>query len=383
MIPGVERIVIVGAGILGTMHAWMAVRAGAEVVHLDADVGPRRASVRNFGLVWVSGRAAGAELALAQRARDHWQVIGAAVDGTGFRANGSLTVALDGDELAVLAGAVELPDADERGFTLVGPDETAQRNPAVRGRVAGALWCARDAVVEPGRVLGALRDALGRTGRYRFEPGRRAVEAGHGVVRDAAGRTEGADLVIVCPGADHEGLAAEVLAAAPLRRCRLQMMETAPLGEPCPTSLADIDSLRYYPAFASLRLDALAPQPAVAAEHRMQLLAVQRLDGGITIGDTHAYDEPFPVGVTEGPYEHLRARAEAILGRALPTVVRRWSGVYSQATDDSACVRLRLDDTTWVVTGPGGRGMTLSPALAEDTLVAAGLGDRLAGVVPA
>jgi glycine/D-amino acid oxidase-like deaminating enzyme len=115
----------------------------------------------------------------------------------------------------------------------------------------------------------------------------------------------------------------------------------------------------------------------------MQLLAVQRLDGGITIGDTHAYDEPFPVGVTEGPYEHLRARAEAILGRALPTVVRRWSGVYSQATDDSACVRLRLDDTTWVVTGPGGRGMTLSPALAEDTLVAAGLGDRLAGVVPA
>jgi hypothetical protein len=28
--------------------------------------GPRRASVRNFGLVWVSGRAAGAEVTAAQ-----------------------------------------------------------------------------------------------------------------------------------------------------------------------------------------------------------------------------------------------------------------------------------------------------------------------------
>ncbi|GAA4587932.1 ABC-type Fe3+ transport system permease subunit [Actinoplanes octamycinicus] len=29
----------------------------------------------------------------------------------------------------------------------------------------------------------------------------------------------------------------------------------------------------------------------------MQLLMVQRLDGGLTVGDTHAYAEPFPVTV--------------------------------------------------------------------------------------
>ena len=32
----------------------------------------------------------------------------------------------------------------------------------------------------------------------------------------------------------------------------------------------------------------------MAAAHHLQLLMVQRADGGLTIGDTHAYDEPFP-----------------------------------------------------------------------------------------
>ena len=66
------RVVVVGGGILGTMHALFAVRAGASVVHLDRYEQPRGASVRNFGLVWVSGRPPGAELALALRARELW-----------------------------------------------------------------------------------------------------------------------------------------------------------------------------------------------------------------------------------------------------------------------------------------------------------------------
>ena len=38
----------------------------------------------------------------------------------------------------------------------------------------------------------------------------------------------------------------------------------------------------------------------------------------------------------EEPYDHLRARAEALLGRPLPRVLRRWAGVYSEVTGTSA-----------------------------------------------
>src|SRR5215469_7821034 len=68
-----DRVVVVGGGVLGTMHAVQARSRGIDVVHLEREAGPRGASVRNFGLIWVSGRAAGPELALAQRARTLWE----------------------------------------------------------------------------------------------------------------------------------------------------------------------------------------------------------------------------------------------------------------------------------------------------------------------
>lgn len=370
MASGGARVVVVGGGVLGTMHALLARGRGCDVVHLERDAGPRGASVRNFGLVWVSGRAAGPELDLALRARELWEGVGAEVPGAGFRPDGSLTVALDERELAVLRGSADLPDADVRGFAVLGPDEVADLAPAIRGDVAGALRCPHDAVVEPGRVLGAIRDHLTGPG-YRFLPGRLAVGAEAGTVVDHTGERHDGDVVVLCPGATYDTVAADHLGTAGLRRCRLQMCETEPLGERLHTAVADIDSLRYYPAFASLPLGDLGPQTAVAAEHRIQLLLVQRADGGLTIGDTHAYDEPFPVGVEEAPYDHLVGRVEAILGRRLPPVRRRWAGVYSQVTDERTHHHARLDDRTWVVTGPGGRGMTLSPAIAEQTLAEA------------
>jgi glycine/D-amino acid oxidase-like deaminating enzyme len=145
------------------------------------------------------------------------------------------------------------------------------------------------------------------------------------------------------------------------------MMETDPLEADLPFALADGDSLRYYPAFSDVARG-LDPPADVVSEWGMQLLCVQRLHGGLTIGDTHSYEEPFDFALDPAPYEHLQARVECILGRSLPAVRRRWHGVYSVATDGRIVVRERLDEGVWVVTGLGGRGMTLSPAVAEATL---------------
>ncbi len=362
------RVVIVGGGVVGTMHAWAATRAGHDVVQLEADAEPRRASVRNFGLVWVSGRAPGTELDLALRARELWQELGSTIGGIGLRSDGSLTVAQHPAELAVMEELVAQPDADRRGVRVLDADETRARNPAVRGELLGALFCSRDAVVEPRQVLPALRATLESEGRYEFIGGRVATHVESGRVADHTGAVHGGDLVVVCPGAMHHGVAAEFLAAAPVRRCRLQMMQTEPLGERLTTALADGDSLRYYPAFDLPSAAALPPPAPVVVEYRAQLLVAQRVSGELTIGDTHHYDEPYDFAVDETPYTHLLARAESLLGRPVPPVRRRWAGVYSQATDDSTCVRVRPAPGIVIVTGLGGRGMTLSPAVAEQTL---------------
>jgi FAD dependent oxidoreductase TIGR03364 len=371
------RVVIVGGGILGTMHAVMARRRGLAVTHLEREQDGRGASVRNFGLVWVSGRRAGPELALALRARELWAEIADFAPGTGFRPHGSLTIATTEAELAVMREAAALPDAKQREFELLSPRQVRSVNPALQGEFLGGLWCRADAIVEPRHALPALRAALAGPG-YDWRPGLEAVEVAANGVRDSRGTWHRGDLVVLCTGADHTGLAGPHLAAsgalardaggAGLRRVRLQMLQTAPLPGSLATAVADGDSLRYYPAFEVPSRDALPPQAPVAAASRAQLLLVQRLDGSLTIGDTHEYDEPFGFDVTEDAYEHLLDRAFALLGIAIPPVRRRWAGVYSEVTGTSALYhRSAVKPGVVLVTGPGGRGMTCSPAIAEET----------------
>jgi FAD dependent oxidoreductase TIGR03364 len=369
-----RRAIVAGGGVLGTWHALELAGAGFSVEHLEAEAAPMGASVRNFGLVWVSGRRSGAELEVARRARRRWEEIGAAVPGIAFRAMSSLTVACDEGARAVMEGFAGHPDATARSITFLEPDAARAVNPAVRGAITGALHCAEDAVVEPRVALGALRAHLSgvHEDRYRFHPGRRvAVAEPHALVDTTGTRWEG-EVVVLATGAAYDHLPGSEPVAGRLRRVRLQMLETAPFATAVTTSLADVDTLRYYPAYESASLAQLGEQTPVAAAHHLQLLLVQRPDGGLTIGDTHAYEEPFDFALSEDPTHELLERARRILGTALPPVRRRWEGVYAQCTDGAVCLREEICPGVWMVTGPGGRGMTCAPAIAADTLRAAG-----------
>src|SRR6478672_7409499 len=303
------------------MHAVMARRRGFEVVQLEREAEARGASVRNFGLVWVSGRKAGPELSLALRARALWAELGAQVPGIGFRAAGSLTLASGDAELALLKEAAALPDADRREFELLDPAAVRAVNPALRGEFAGGLFCRADAIVEPRQVLPALRGHLAARGEgqsgYEWLPGREVTEIVPNAVRDHTGAWHQCDLVVLCPGAAHTGVAGRYLARGGVRRVRLQMMQTAPLAERMTTALADGDSLRYYPA----------------------------------------YDLP--------------GRGQTLLGAPIPPVRRRWAGVYSEVNPavggHALYHRAEVEPGVILVTGPGGRGMTCSPAIAEET----------------
>ncbi|MFC8129178.1 TIGR03364 family FAD-dependent oxidoreductase [Streptomyces sp. NPDC057302] len=367
------RVIVVGAGVVGTMHAWHAVERGHEVVQIERESEARGASLRNFGQIWVSGRAGGEELDTALRARELWEEIGARVEGIGFRANGSLTLVRNERERAVAEAALARPDAAARGYKLLGADEARALNPALRGDFIAGLWCERDAAVEPRVAQLRLREALLASPRYTFLPGREVRDVvGENAVRDDHGDVHTGDVVVLATGAWLGGLVRELAGPdLPVRRVRLQMMQTEPLGEALTTSVADADSFRYYPAYTSDALDALnagQPQPPTAAEHKMQLLMVQREDGGLTIGDTHEYEHPFAFDTLEDPYDHLTEVVEGFLGHPLPKIKRRWAGVYAQCVDTTRVVhRQQVREGVWLVTGPGGRGMTCSPAIAEQT----------------
>ena len=293
------------------------------MVHLEREPAPRGATVRNFGLIWVSGTAAGTELTLALRARELWEQIASEVPGTGFRAHGSLTLAGDEAEAALLNEAACLPDAAERGYRLLDAGSVRDLNPALRGRLL------LRAVLREGRHRRAAAGSRRRFATTCSPPGHRTATAGF-----LAGKLS-TSLQARCATRPAPGTKAissscapaprtpawqgpylarfdQAPADPPLRRVRLQMLQTEPFDRRLTTSVADGDSLRYYPAYDLPGRARLAPQaPAAAAAARAQLLLAQRLDGSLTIGDTHAYDEPFDFDLDEAPYDHLRSQGRA------------------------------------------------------------------------
>src|SRR3954471_3008468 len=94
-------IAIVGAGIVGLAHAYMALKKGYKVVLFEREQFAIGASVRNFGLIWPIGQEPGAGLDRALKTRNHWIEV-AKEAGLWINTNGSLHVVYHDDEWDVL-----------------------------------------------------------------------------------------------------------------------------------------------------------------------------------------------------------------------------------------------------------------------------------------
>jgi FAD dependent oxidoreductase TIGR03364 len=363
------RLIIVGAGIVGTALAVAAVEQGHEVVHLERDAEPRGATVRSFGLLWISGRAPGRELDVALASRLRWLELARRAPEIGLRTCGSLLLARTAEEVALIEEACAQPDAGARGLAVVGAEEARRLNPALGGSFACALHCELDAVIEPRRVLPALRGLAAAAGTYSFLPGRTVVRADGAAVRDHLGDVHEGDLVLVCTGAWLELYGADRIAAAKLRVVRLQMAETVPLAEPLTTAVANADSMRYYPGFALPARDGLQAPDAVVERFEAQLLLAPRRDGSLTIGDTHAYDSPGAFGSDDEAHAYLEREAEAAFGAPAAAIRRRWEGAYLRRCDGRDWVwREEVRPGVVAVAGTGGMGVTGSQQLALETL---------------
>ena len=154
------RLLVVGAGVLGVHHALAALDAGWEDVLCERDGRPRSASVRNFGLVWCSGRSSGPELGLALDARRRWEKFGAAVPEIGFRPAGSLTLARRDDEVDVLEEFLEHAPGRGLDASLLTPTPITEVNPAVAGDAIAGVLVRDDAVLEPRLTAPSLLDRI-------------------------------------------------------------------------------------------------------------------------------------------------------------------------------------------------------------------------------
>lgn len=357
---------------IGTALAVTALDRGHSVVQIERELEPRGASVRNFGLIWICGRAGGRELELALAGRAAWKALSRRAPTIGFRPMGCLLAARNQAELDLITAACGRDDALDRGFRLLTPDQAAEIEPSL-SRVVGALSSPLDAVVEPAAALAALRAVAASSGRYRFVPGRTVVDV-NGAATDHHGERHDGDLIVLCPGDALDLFPPATVESAGLRRCNLQMLETDRPPVPLRKALADGNALRYYPAFDLAERSLLAPPEPIVQRFSAQLLIAPRLDNRLTIGDTHVDDLPGAFGSDEDADDHLLRSATRLLGGTALRVRRRWTGSYLRRTDGCDCVLIEeTRNGAFLVGAAGGMGMTAAPAIAAEALDTAGV----------
>lgn len=371
--PEAYDVAVVGAGILGLATAYHAARDGQRVVVLERDPAAQGASVRNFGMVWPIGQPAGPRLERALRSREHWlAVVGAA--GLHHRTAGSLHLAYDPDELAVLEEFVA-NEGGQRGCEVLTRAATLHRSSSVvPDGLLGALWSPTEVNVDPRQVVADLPRWLARRFGVTVRFGATVVAVEPPVISLAAGEAVRADRVVVCSGSVRDLLFPEVLASAPLRLCKLQMLRTVPQpdeGWDLGPMLAAGSTLRHYPAFAGLasvervrsRLD--RERPTMARFH-IHVMASQTRCGEVTLGDSHEYgDEVGPFDREEIDDEVL-AYARTFLAVPDSRLAERWSGTYLLTTDGAPAVAYAPLPSVRVVTGVGGAGMTIAFGVTEE-----------------
>jgi len=366
-------VIIVGAGIIGLAHAYLAAKSGSKVLVLERHLAATGASIANFGMLWPIGQTAGKMLDIAMESRRLWLEM-LETSQIRYKATGSLHIACREDEAEVGREFARLAPAHGYQCEWLDRNEALERSPGIREEaILGALWSATEATVDPRETLRELPIFLQTTFGVQFQWGCPVLSVEGGEVRTPQGTWQ-AGRVIVCSGSDFETLYPDLFASSGLTRCRLQMLRTKaqPGGWDLGPSLAGGLTFRFYPSFrictalSALR-QRIAEETPEYDQFAIHTMVSQSSSGELTIGDSHEY------GLTPSLFN--REEIDALILRHLETFVRvpdpsiaeRWHGVYAKHFE-KPYVRFRPEDGVEVITGLGGAGMTLSFGVAAETL---------------
>ena len=362
-------LAVVGGGIIGLAHAYVAAKAGRRVCVIERDSRANGASIRNFGFVTVTGQERGESWRLARRTRDIWADIA-----------GSANLAVEHQGLYLTARSPEAVEVIEaflvtemgEGCELLRPQAFRSLASDLGGDdLQAVLYSPHEIRVESRTVIPVLtawlKDVLGVT----FFNETVVFEAGPPVLRTSRGPIA-AGAVVVCPGDDFVTLYADRIAAYGLKKCRLSMLKLADPGFKLPGALMSDLSLTRYRGYSALpqarALEAkLRAEQASHYDNGVHLIVAQGADGGLIVGDSHHYDHlPEPFAPAEAERDILDEYQRA-LGRAAPAVLERWTGVYAVADDRTFLIDTPEDNVRLVIV-TSGTGASTGFGIAERVL---------------
>jgi D-hydroxyproline dehydrogenase subunit beta len=365
-------VAIVGAGIVGLAHAYLAAKSGRSVAVFERNPAAIGASVRNFGMIWPIGQPAGALHKMALRSRELWLEVLTQAN-LPYQPTGSLHVTYRQDESNVAQEFAEKGPPLGYDCAWLSPKQTLQRTHAIRpDGLLGALWSPTELTVDPRQIITSLPKFLSERYSVQFFFNTAVQRAETSLVESTSHRCN-ADSIIVASGDDFQTLFPDYFAQSGITRCKLQMMRTIPQPHrwPLGPSLAFGLTFKHYPTFqicTTLQAlkDRIARETPELDRWGIHVMVSQNASGELTIGDSHEY--ALAVDIFDKPsidrlildYARQYLRVPAL------EIAERWHGVYAKHPGHPYMTFAPCDGVR-IVTVTSGIGMTMSFGIADET----------------
>lgn len=350
--PSADAVVI-GGGVIGLSVAWRAATRGLSVTVVDPAPGAGASHAAAGMLTPVSELQYGEEalLRLNMASADRYPAFAAELADasglpSGYRACGTLAVALDADDRAVLKDLHAFQDRLGLPSTWLTSRECRRLEPMLSPAVSGGLHVEGDHQIDNRRLVAALLAACERAGVALVR--RRVAE-----LAVAAGRATGARLD------DGTELAAGqvVLAAGHLSSALPGLPPgTVPAIRPVKGEILRLRVPEAYAPFLSRNVRGVVKGGS--------MYLVPREDGELVIGATeHELDDT--VVTAGGVYELLRDAHELVPGITELPLVETFAGLRPGSPDNAPVIGRTALDGLVAATGHYRHGVLLTPVTAD------------------
>lgn len=374
-------LVVIGGGVLGTFHAYHAVKAGKKVALLEKNAKPISATVQNFGQVVPSGMNIKWQN-FGRESLEIYKSIQSQFD-ISIRNNGSIYLASNHEEIQLIEELHQINKSNNYTSHLLSKTECLNKYPGLKEEYCkGGLFFPEEVTVEPRTMINRLHAYMQDLPNFDLFYQALAIqieEHGERVeIKTSKGDRFKAEKVILCSGKEFNTLYPELFEKSDLELVKLQMLLTKPqknykLDGSILTGLTirRYESFTECPSYKAIK----SREDAEAFERKwgVHILFKQRTDGSVIIGDSHEYidvkdSDLMCPDLYQDVDDFMIREAKKIMNLPTYDIQQRWSGMYTQCKTQDI-FNEKIGERIHIVTGIGGKGMTGSAGFAKQNLL--------------
>ena len=373
-------LIVVGSGVLGTFHAFHALKKGFKVAIIEKDKMSKGATIQNFGQVVPSGmdtkwQTYGREsLAIYKEIQSQFDI--------SIRQNGSVYLASNEEEIQLIEELYQINQSNNYQSHLLTKQECLNKYPGLRSDyVKAGLFFPEEVTVEPRTMIYRLQEFMIREMGLKLITNTSIINCEstlNGVTLSSAANEEFlASKVIICNGNEFKNLYPKIFNESDLEVSKLQMMQTKPQQNyKLDGSILTGLSIRRYEAFyecPSFKSIKSKENPdSLEKKWGVHILFKQAADGSVILGDSHHYanaknidDLGFDLNMDIDNF--MIQEAKKIIDLSNYDIQNRWYGMYSQCKTKDIFEHT-IGDNIHIITGIGGKGMTGSAGFSKENI---------------